>query len=66
MTTLTWKRISPYAGQSGIWTITEVVSCGESKFLLYRKDEIVGRFDSKESAKIKAEELEALAVKVAA
>ena len=54
-----WTRVSPYAGTSGIWTITEFGKAGESKFLLYKHDEIVGRFDTKDDAKAAAEKASA-------
>lgn len=52
---MNWTRTSKYSGKSGIWTITEMIVAGESKFILYKNDDIVGRFDTKEEAKAAAE-----------
>lgn len=52
---MNWKRVSEYAGQSGHWTITEMIVSGVSSFLLYRKDEIIGKFTTKDAAKSMAE-----------
>lgn len=52
-----WRRLSDYAGQSGEWTITELISKGVSAFLLYRGEKIVGKFASKDEAKAEADRL---------
>ncbi len=51
---MNWIRVSPWAGQCGLWTITEMLVYGVSGFLLYHRDECVGKYDTKEAAKAAA------------
>ena len=54
---MNWIRLNEWAGQSGIWTIAEKKVCEVSRFQLYRMDTLIGTYDSKDTAKMKAEEL---------